>query len=94
MKRNENGIVSFHEGLLVLENRIKEEFLIEEMFPCFAKFINRIQYVNLTKYKEVSKMDVTSRIQAAVGWRVISGIWLEAENLLHLTSLIEKARLD
>ena len=87
MKRNENGIVSFHEGLLVLENRIKEEFLIEEMF-C------RIQYVNLTKYKEVSKMDVTSRIQAAVGWRVISGIWLEAENLLHLTSLIEKARLD
>lgn len=91
MKRNENGIVSFHEGLLVLENRIKEEFLIEEMF---CKIINRIQYVNLTKYKEVSKMDVTSRIQAAVGWRVISGIWLEAENLLHLTSLIEKARLD
>ena len=78
MKRNENGIVSFHEGLLVLENRIKEEFLIEEMF---CKIINRIQYVNLTKYKEVSKMDVTSRIQAAVGWRVISGIWLEAENL-------------
>ena len=39
-------------------------------------------------------MDVTSRIQAAVGWRAISGIWLEAENLLHLTSLIEKARLD
>jgi len=32
VKRNENGIVSFHEGLLVLENRIKEEFLIEEMF--------------------------------------------------------------
>ena len=39
-------------------------------------------------------MDVTSRIQAAVGWRVISGILLEAENLLHMTSLIEKARLD
>ena len=79
MKRNENGIVSFHEGLLVLENRIKEEFLIEEMF---------------CKIYQQNSMDVTSRIQAAVGWRVISGIWLEAENLLHLTSLIEKARLD
>ena len=38
-------------------------------------------------------MDVTSRIQAAVGSRVISGIWLEAENLLHLTSFNRKSEV-
>ena len=65
-------------------------FSVEEIF---SKFINRIQYVNLTKYKEVSKMGVTSRVQAAEDWLAISGIWLEAENFLHLTALIEKSEV-